>query len=657
MAMSKRSKLFISIIVSFIVLAASVTVLLVFLLKDNKKDNPNNPNPPVITDDKYTDANKEIMESAIKNFLNFDENFLANQEPWIREIVEKTLDNIPNSFEKAGVDIKIYSKVVDYINSLKSKLSTIEFDFSEIILEDGTIDLSQIMLALGKMENINQIYTLFSDFYASGITNEDLGRVLYYFIQSEAELIDDYSIYIMMYISDQLPSSELQTLFSGLFIDITTILNDNFSKIPVDDFAVAIGSMLDGLGKVFELYKTLNIYTIVEFFDNLKNGNLSAAEIDTLMTSFKSQIEELIDPETGKFISIPQDAYKIIFSITTKIPALTSLLELAGVPIPEDFEIMDYINPIVNAIPYVEDFVNRTVNGIVNVLGKINNTTKIYRVNDNGEYLESVTLAQAIIDNIDEIVDEETVTINSDTLIIFSKILSGLFESNALSVDFLTSFNNTLRPTLLQIFDLIKLTNPDDTTDYSQAFDMYLTQLRKVVTIINTVATCDLGTSEDKILEISPEMIIIYDQIAMFMDALVKKDIIDLQIILYMFSGIIFAPVFIITAPFIVVFYPVVLGVAGFIGLVGYGTYAMFVLVPIALIKACFPNASFPTDFVDFSEFMEKIFNSEWVTSPFTLYFAFVGSSIEVIADLIGDWFRQLSGWVPVSGEEVVPAP
>ena len=168
MAMSKRSKLFISIIVSFIVLAASVTVLLVFLIKDNKKDNPNNPNPPVITDDKYTDANKEIMVSAIKNFLNFDENSLAEQEPWIREIVEKTLDNIPNSFEKAGVDIKIYSKVVDYINSLKSKLSTIEFDFSEIILEDGTIDISQIMLALGKMENINQIYTLFSDFAFQG---------------------------------------------------------------------------------------------------------------------------------------------------------------------------------------------------------------------------------------------------------------------------------------------------------------------------------------------------------------------------------------------------------------------------------------------------------------------------------------------------------
>ena len=68
-------------------------------------------------------------------------------------------------------------------------------------------------------------------------------------------------------------------------------LMNNDKTLSYDDFAVAIGSMLDGLGKVFELYKTLNIYTIVEFFDNLKNGNLSAAEIDTLMTSFKSQIE------------------------------------------------------------------------------------------------------------------------------------------------------------------------------------------------------------------------------------------------------------------------------------------------------------------------------------------------------------------------------
>lgn len=657
MAMSKRSKLFISIIVSFIVLAASVTVLLVFLIKDNKKDNPNNPNPPVITDDKYTDANKEIMVSAIKNFLNFDENSLSEQEPWIREIVEKTLDNIPNSFEKAGVDIKIYSKVVDYINSLKSKLSTIEFDFSEIILEDGTIDISQIMLALGKMENINQIYTLFSDFYASGITNEDLGRVLYYFIQSEAELIDDYSVYIMMYISDQLPSSELQTLFSGLFIDITTILNDNFSKIPVDDFAVAIGSMLDGLGKVFELYKTLNIYTIVEFFDNLKNGNLSAAEIDTLMTSFKSQIEELIDPETGKFISIPKDAYKIIFSITTKIPALTSLLELAGVPIPEDFEIMDYINPVVNAIPYVEDFVNRTVNGIVNVLGKINNTTKIYRVNDNGEYLESVTLAQAIIDNIAEIVDEETVTINSDTLIIFSKILSGLFESNALSVDFLTSFNNTLRPTLLQIFDLIKLTNPDDTTDYSQAFDMYLTQLRKIVTIINTVATCDLGTSEDKILEISPEMIIIYDQIAMAMDALVKKDIVKLQSIFLTMAGFILSPLIIISVPVMVILYPLIVITAVSLGAVGYFVYAFFAYSILYIIDLIIPGALEQADLMDFLTFIEIFWNEVSPEKVITGYFGIVSMGINFLGNVIGDWFRQLSGWVPVSSEEVVPAP
>ena len=657
MAMSKRSKLFISIIVSFIVLAASVTVLLVFLIKDNKKDNPNNPNPPVITDDKYTDANKEIMVSAIKNFLNFDENSLAEQEPWIREIVEKTLDNIPNSFEKAGVDIKIYSKVVDYINSLKSKLSTIEFDFSEIILEDGTIDISQIMLALGKMENINQIYALFSDFYASGITNEDLGRVLYYFIQSEAELIDDYSVYIMMYISDQLPSSELQTLFSGLFIDITTILNDNFSKIPVDDFAVAIGSMLDGLGKVFELYKTLNIYTIVEFFDNLKNGNLSAAEIDTLMTSFKSQIEELIDPETGKFISIPKDAYKIIFSITTKIPALTSLLKLAGVPIPEDFEIMDYINPVVNAIPYVEDFVNRTVNGIVNVLGKINNTTKIYRVNENGEYLESVTLAQAIIDNIAEIVDEETVTINSDTLIIFSKILSGLFESNALSVDFLTSFNNTLRPTLLQIFDLIKLTNPDDTTDYSQAFDMYLTQLRKIVTIINTVATCDLGTSEDKILEISPEMIIIYDQIAMAMDALVKKDIVKLQSIFLTMAGFILSPLIIISVPVMVILYPLIVITAVSLGAVGYFVYAFFAYSILYIIDLIIPGALEQADLMDFLTFIEIFWNEVSPEKVITGYFGIVSMGINFLGNVIGDWFRQLSGWVPVSSEEVVPAP
>ena len=655
MAMSKRSKLFISIIVSFIVLAASVTVLIVFLIKDKKENNPNNPNPPVITDDKYTEENKEIMVSALKNFLNYDDSSLNNLEPWIREIIEKTLDNIPNSFEKAGIDIKVYGNVVNYINSLKSKLANIEFDFSEIILEDGTIDLSQIMLALGKMENINQIYSLFSDFYASGITNEDLGRVLYYFIQSEAELIDDYSVYIMMYISDKLPSSELQTLISGLFIDITTIINNNFSKIPVDDFAVAIGSTFDAIGKVVNLYKTLNIYTIVEFFDNLKNGNLSAAEIDTLMTSFKSQIEELIDPETGKFISIPKDAYKIIFSITTKIPALTSLLKLAGVPIPEDFEIMDYINPVVNAIPYVEDFVNRAVNGVVNVLDKINNTTKIYKVNENGVYLESVTLAQAIIDNIDEIVDEDTVTINSDTLIIFSKILSGLFESNALSSEFLISFNDTLKPTLMNIFDLIKMTNPDDTTDYSQTIDKYMAQLRKFITNINTVASCDLGTSEDKILEMAPEVIIIYDQIAMAMDALVKKDIIKFQIIFQIMAGIILAPVIILSVPIVYALYPIFLGFAGLVALMGYASYFLLIIVPFTLVK--YINPSFEFNIIPFEKFYEAITANITPESVFSAYNKVVNDFITKLANSIGDWFRNLAGWIPIVDGEEVPAP
>ena len=653
MAISKRSKLLISIIVSFLVLAASVTVLLIFLLKENKDDpTPSNPNPPVITDDKYTDENKNMMVSAIKDFLSIDESLLDSQELWIKEILEKTLDNIPNAFEKAGINIQVYANVVNYIQTLKSKLSTIEFDFSDIVLEDGNINFSQIMQVFGKMENINKVYALFSDFYASGLTNTDIGRVMYYFIDAEIQLLDEYSVSIMLYLSEILPSNEIQVLLSGLFIDFTTFLSENFNKIPADDFAVAMGSMLDAFGKFFEIYKTLNIYTIVELFDNIKSGNLSAAELDTLVTSFKSQIEELIDPETGKVISIPKDAYKTIFSITTKIPALTSLLKTLGVPIPEDFDIMSYLTPLIDAMPYVEDFINRAVYGIVNVLDKINNTTKLYRLDENGEqYIESVTMAQAIIDNVSEIVDEDTINVNVDTLIIISKILSGMFESNALSLEFINSFVDKLRPTMSNIFNLIKQIREDNETDYEALMDNYLIQIKKIITTINVVANCDLGTNEDKLLELSPDMIVLYDQIEVLFKALGEQDILTMQQVLYAFAGFIFAPVIIISFPVLIVGFPLVYGLTFvFVLFMGTGVYYFNYLFFVGIISLI-TGQDF--NLPDISEVFDNIFNVTIenldIEAIFNSYFTTIKDTFMKLADAIDAWFKQSANWTPVA--------
>ena len=94
-------------------------------------------------------------------------------------------------------------------------------------------------------------------------------------------------------------------------------------------------------------------------------------------------------------------------------------------PRPDSFDFTEYINPIINLIPKVEDFINRFFNGILNVLDKINNTTILNVVGEDGEqYIAQTTMAQAIIDNIKQITQNGNIEINSNTFIILSKALT-----------------------------------------------------------------------------------------------------------------------------------------------------------------------------------------------------------------------------------------
>ena len=265
--MSKRTKFLVSIIVSFAVLIISTGLLIYFLIKEDKNNSSNNP-PSTETIDKYTPENKLLMTNALKELFAIDDN--NNQEIWLNEYIDKTIISVADSFEKAGIDIKIFNYMVNYLSTIKSKIANINFDITGII-DGDKISIAQLMQIFGQTDNFNAMYNLFGDFYASGITNLELGRFLYYFIEEQITLIDEYSLDIIKSVNVTTSSNEVQTLLSGLIIDITTILNENFGSISVDEFAKAIEGVLNSLSNFVRLYEKLNIYQVVEMFETFED--------------------------------------------------------------------------------------------------------------------------------------------------------------------------------------------------------------------------------------------------------------------------------------------------------------------------------------------------------------------------------------------------
>lgn len=643
--MSKRSKLLVTIILSFVVLILSVGVLLYFLItEDRKTTNENNNTETIITDEKYTDENKLLMSNAIKEFLSIDENFVG--EPWFKEFIDKTIAAIPDAFEKAGIDIKIYSNLVSYIDDLKTNLSQLNFDFTGIIDGDN-ISLAEIMQVFGKMENVNAMYNIFNDFYASGITNLELGRILYYFLRAEVAIIDEYSVDIIKHINVDGASEEVQTLLYGVLIDVSTILNDNFDSIPVDDFAVSTASLLDFVSKSIELYKKFNIYTIVELFENIRDGNITASELETLVQNAKIDLIDMLDPDTGKFITIPQEAYKTVFSIATKIPIITELLKLSGVTIPEEFNISDYLTPVLKVIPQLENLINRFFHGIINILDKIENTTKLNIVGPDGEqYIKTTTMAQAIIDNISEIAKDDEIVVNSDTFIIFAKILNGMFETNALNINYIDSFMSDITPVMNIIIELV---NSEETTLTSELINGYISNFKTVVTTISIVANQDLGTSDDKLLEKAPQLLVVFDNLETFLTAVFNNDYFTAQQVVIGAVIFLLIPVFVVELPAFIATLPITMVFALPFLTLGVGTvttYVVAILLEIVLSGSSGADFNFEQIFAyDFLLNFVKDTLLEGYDITAENYIELISQITNLGATFIVEWFRGQLGW------------
>lgn len=643
--MSKRTKFLVSIIVSFAVLIISTGLLIYFLIKEDKNNSSNNP-PSTETIDKYTPENKLLMTNALKELFAIDDN--NNQEIWLNEYIDKTIISVADSFEKAGIDIKIFNYMVNYLSTIKSKIANINFDITGII-DGDKISIAQLMQIFGQTDNFNAMYNLFGDFYASGITNLELGRFLYYFIEEQITLIDEYSLDIIKSVNVTTSSNEVQTLLSGLIIDITTILNENFGSISVDEFAKAIEGVLNSLSNFVRLYEKLNIYQVVEMFENIKNGNISADELETLVQSLKADLTNMVDPETGKLISLPTESYKIIFSITTKLPAITQLLKLANVPIPDSFDIAEYINPIINLIPKVEDFINRFFNGILNVLDKINNTTVLNVVGEDGEqYIAQTTLAQAIIDNIKQITQNGNIEINSNTFIILSKLLSGLFDTNSLNINFIDSFMNNIDPILNLVIDISGVNDIDSL----EMINSYVSNFKIAISTINVLANQDLGTSENQLLDIAPNLFLIYDKLESFITSIYNKDYFTAQQIVIGTAIFLIIPIIVIGIPAFVVSLPITMIFALPFIAIGLGTVVIFVAVIPILIALDVGGLDIKWEHMFEYEYLLNLIKAIMSDMGHEVtadnYFELFGSIINIGATYVVEWFRTQMGWQPV---------
>ena len=643
--MSKRTKFLVSIIVSFAVLIISTGLLIYFLIKEDKNNSNNNP-PSTETIDKYTPENKLLMTNALKELFAIDDN--NNQEIWLNEYIDKTIVSVADSFEKAGIDIKIFNYMVNYLSTIKSKIANINFDITGII-DGDKISIAQLMQIFGQTDNFNVMYNLFGDFYASGITNLELGRFLYYFIEEQITLIDEYSLDIIKSVNATTSSNEVQTLLSGLIIDITTILDKDFDSVSVDEFAKAIEGVLNSLSNFVRLYEKLNIYQVVEMFENIKNGNISADELETLVQSLKADLNNMVDPETGKIISLPAESYKIIFSITTKLPAITQLLKLANVPIPDSFDITEYINPIINLIPKVEDFINRFFNGILNVLDKINNTTILNVVGEDGEqYIAQTTMAQAIIDNIKQITQKDNIEINTNTFIIISKLLSGLFDTNSLNINFIDSFMNNIDPILNLVIDISGVNDIDSL----EMINSYVSNFKTAISTINILANQDLGTSENQLLDIAPNLFLIYDKLESFITSIYNKDYFTAQQIVIGTAIFLIIPIIVIGIPAFVVSLPITIIFALPFISIGLGTVVIYVAVIPILIALDVSGLNINWEHMFEYEYLLNLIKAIMSDMGHEVtaenYFELFGSIINIGATYIVEWFRAQMGWRPV---------
>lgn len=567
--MKQRTKLLVSIITTLSVLVMCVGLLIYFVLR---ADSSNNKPTETVDEFGYTDKDKEVFENTIKEVVQFETitESIPNNESWRVDVISKTIKNLMNAIQKAGISKEIFNRLLVYLQGIKGQIDDLSLDFSGVFDDTGKITIENLLEILSRVENINGIYKIMTDYYTTGMTNQSTARVLYYFIGDELKLFDEYRRYLYLTIdlapetTTEIAISFVESLIYDLSADVIT-LYDKLEQSAVEGFIVRI---LNTVNFAVDIYRDFNIYTIKNYIEIIKSGGVTAEEISLLADSFILRLNNLKSANSGKFFDLTTDLSKSLDSVITIVPLfaaiMSNMLNLPNLT-------LTAVN-IINSASAAENYLNRLCQGIINCLEKINNVQNIRIVDENGVVIGKTSLAQALIDNFREIFTDDGVEVNTDTVIIFSKILNGLFENNAINLNYTTSFLKSNNDLMVEIMALISQIYGIETTASQQqeALTNYKNYLLNLSSLIITFGKFDLGTSEERLLDISVSYVHVEEYIQALLSSINDIDILAFAEILVDLTIMVGLPIILPLVPYLIVYGGLSAIVSGsVIGLIG----------------------------------------------------------------------------------------
>lgn len=568
--MKQRTKLLVSIITTLSVLVMCIGLLIYFVLR---VDNSNNNKTPDVTDEfGYTDKDKEVFEETIKQVVQFEAitETIPSTESWRVDVINKTIKNLMDAIQKAGISKETFNKLITYLKGVKSELDNLSFDFSGVFDDNGEITIENLLEILSRSENINGIYKIMTDYYTTGMTNESTARVLYYFIGNELKLFDEYRRFLYLTINlapeteTEIAVSFVESLIYDLSADVIT-LYANLEQSAVEGFIVRL---LNTVNFLVDIYRDFNIYTIKNYIEIIKEGGVTAEEISLLADSFVLRLNNLRVANSGKFFDLTSDLSESLDSMITLLPLFSAIISnMWNVP-----NLTLTVVNVINSASAAENYLNRLCEGLINCLENINSNRNIRIVDENGNVIGKTSLAQAIIDNFREIFTDDGVEVNTDTVIIFSKIFSGLFENDAINLNYTTSFLSSNNDLMVQIMSIISQIYGVETTSSQQqeALNNYKSYLLNLSSLIITFGKLDLGTPEARLLDISVSYIHVEEYIQALLMSINDIDILAFAGILVDLTIMIGLPIILPLVPYLMVYGGFMAAVSGsVVGMIG----------------------------------------------------------------------------------------
>lgn len=562
--MKKRIIIFSSI---FVVLVAAIVCLLVFLLpsRNNRSNNSGGNGTPEqeqssningIRYDDYTDTNMSYLLTTIEDTFDISPEVLfpGTLSSWKKNYYKASMNGFVNAFKKADIDIEKFKNFTLFIKDYPKLLESVNFNLDSILTGEE-ITGAQLFELLSKSENINAIYRIIISFYNTGITNEDVANVLYYYIQNEMGLLSQYRTDLYMSLTDSYDTAygSVSAFVRSTVYDVLPELYSAILSMDKQDYIDIMTESLDAIRKALQIYKDYNFYALVDLLTMLKNGELKPEELAVMMHELQVSLDDIIDPETGKAFNISNQFYGVFYSIASKVPLVLNIISTAA-KLPNMTEFLPYL---ANSLKDVEEFLNRLIIGIREVVGQINMEENIYVRDASGNVIDKISMAEAICTHLSKIAtDEGYVTADSDTVILISKAIAPLFRDDGLNKTFLKKlFNNgsSMFISVLEMLENFEVETAITSEGFETSYSQYQESFFSIMDLVDYIASFDMGDPESKLMDASPSYIVMQTFVNDMLNAIINEDVTSFSKLSMGISTVIAVPIIIALVPTIAV--------------------------------------------------------------------------------------------------------